>query len=579
MKYDKLTEVYEKLGSTTKRLEKTETLSEFLKSVPPEEIDHVMLLLQGRIFPAWDEREIGVASQLMIKAISVASGSDLKAVEEEWKKTGDLGDAASNLTSIRNQHTLTSSELTVSKVFNNLRKLAAEAGSGSVGKKIKLIAELLTSAKAGEARYIARTILGDLRVGAGEGTIRDAIVWANFMKVKDDMSKEEREKYNGYADAVQQAFDLSADFGKVAMAAKKGLSGLKSVRMTFGKPIKVMLAQKTGTASEAFETVGKPAAVEFKYDGFRLEITKDEKGRIQLYTRRLENVSAQFPDIIDCVKEYAKGESFILDAEAVGYDKKTMKYLPFQKISQRIKRKYDIHKTASELPVEVNVFDVLAYNGKSFINEPFRKRRELLCRIVSSADRKIRPAESIVTDKEEDIREFLIKSEQAGNEGLIIKNLSAPYKPGSRVGNMLKLKKTAENLDLVIIGAEWGDGKRSRWLSSYDLACTKDGGMLEIGRVSTGLKEKPEEGLSFGEMTEMLKPLITSEKGKRVRVRPEIVIEVGYEEIQKSPGYSSGYALRFPRVIRNRSSEKSVGDANTLKDVEMLYETQKKSKQ
>lgn len=576
MKYSELTEIYEKLGKTSKRLAKTELLSEFLKKVHGDETEEVVLLLQGRVFPAWDEREIGVASQLMAKAIAIASGIELAAVQKEWKKTGDLGDASENLLKHKRQHTLAHSDLTVKKVFDNLRKLAAESGSGSVDRKLQLIAELLISAGGSEAKYIARTILGELRVGIGEGALRDAIVWANFMKVKDDMSGEEREKYNGYADAVQRAFDLSTDFATVAKAAKRGLSGLSSVRMVPGKPVKVMLALKAETAAEALETCGRPAAAEFKYDGFRLEITKDENGNIGLYTRRLENVLEQFPDVAEYVRKHVKGKSFILDAEAVGYDRKTGKYLPFQKISQRIKRKYDIQKTAEELPVEVNVFDVLAYNGKNLINEPFKKRRELLHKIIQSAKRKIRPAESIVTDKEEEIEKFFEEARAAGNEGLMVKNLDAPYKPGARVGHMLKFKKTAENLDLAIIGAEWGEGKRSSWLSSYDLACRKGSELLEIGKASTGLKEKKEEGLSFEEMTKLLKPLITEEHGRHVKVKPKVVIEVGYEEIQKSPSYSSGYALRFPRVVRNRTDEKGVHDINTLQEVERLYRQQKK---
>ncbi|MBI2663768.1 ATP-dependent DNA ligase [Candidatus Woesearchaeota archaeon] len=550
MKYSELTEIYEKLGKTSKRLAKTELLSEFLKKVHGDETEEVVLLLQGRVFPAWDEREIGVASQLMAKAIAIASGIELAAVQKEWKKTGDLGDASENLLKHKRQHTLAHSDLTVKKVFDNLRKLAAESGSGSVDRKLQLIAELLTSAGGSEAKYITRTILGELRVGIGEGALRDAIVWANFMKVKD---------------------------ATVAKAAKRGLSGLSSVRMVPGKPVKVMLALKAETAAEALETCGRPAAAEFKYDGFRLEITKDENGNIGLYTRRLENVLEQFPDVAEYVRKHVKGKSFILDAEAVGYDRKTGKYLPFQKISQRIKRKYDIQKTAEELPVEVNVFDVLAYNGKNLINEPFKKRRELLHKIIQSAKRKIRPAESIVTDKEEEIEKFFEEARAAGNEGLMVKNLDAPYKPGARVGHMLKFKKTAENLDLAIIGAEWGEGKRSSWLSSYDLACRKGSELLEIGKASTGLKEKKEEGLSFEEMTKLLKPLITEEHGRHVKVKPKVVIEVGYEEIQKSPSYSSGYALRFPRVVRNRTDEKGVHDINTLQEVERLYRQQKKS--
>lgn len=577
MKYSELAAVYEKIDGTTKRLEKTGYLSDFLKKVSGEEIEEVVLLLQGRIFPAWDEREIGVAGQLMAKAISMASGSGIQAVEKEWKKTGDLGNVAENLIKKRKQLTLYSSDLTVKKVFSNLRKLTEVTGRGSVDRKLQLIAELLTSASGIEARYITRTVLGVLRVGLGEGTLRDAIVWAYFMKITEDISREDREKYNGFVNSVQEAYDLKNDFAKVAkIAREKGIRGLKSVQITAGIPIKAMLALKVDTPEKAFEIVGRPAEAEFKYDGFRVEIEKDETGKIAIFTRKLENVTGRFPDIVESVKKYVKGRSFILDAEAVGYDKKTTTYLPFQKISQRIKRKYDIEKMSELLPVEVNVFDVIAYNGKSMLSQPFSKRRRLLEKIVRDVKRKIRPAEAIVTGKEREIEDFFDQAKAKGNEGLMIKNLDAPYKPGARVGHMLKFKKEAENLDLVITEGEWGEGKRSKWISSYNLACRKDGELLEMGRVATGLKEKPEEGLSFGEMTKLLKPLITEESGKRVRFKPKIVIEVGYEEIQKSPSYSSGYALRFPRILRNRSSEKGRDEINTLEDVKRLYERQKK---
>jgi DNA ligase-1 len=243
-------------------------------------------------------------------------------------------------------------------------------------------------------------------------------------------------------------------------------------------------------------------------------------------------------------------------------------------VSQRIKRKYDIEKLARELPVEVNVFDIIAYNGKNLINEPFKKRRELIERIVRIEERKILPAKKIITDKESEVKEFFAESKEKGNEGLMIKNLNAPYKPGARVGYMLKYKTTMENLDLVITGAEWGEGKRAKWLSSYDLACKKGSNFLEIGKVSTGLKEKSSEGLSFEEMTRLLKPLIISEEGKHVKVKHQLVIEVAYEEIQKSPTYTSGYALRFPRVMRIRH-DKGPQDASTLKMVEQLYNSQR----
>ncbi len=576
-------EVYEKLEATTKRLEHTHIISEFLKDVSLEDLGTTILLLEGRIFPRWDEREIGIASKIMLKAISLASGDSKERVNKEWKKTGDLGTVSYNLIKKKKQHTLRVHELTVKKVLKNLRDLATIEGIGTVDKKIQLVAELLTSAKANEAKYIVRTILDDMRIGVGEGSIRDSIVWAFFgekLKVKYNKEEksidiEDRKKYNEYADAVQHAYDLTNDFAPVAEAAKKhGLKGLEEMEMSIGTPLKVMLALKVDNIDEGFERCGKPADFEFKYDGMRMQIHRDNN-EIKVFTRRLEDVTNQFPEVVDYIKKHVHEKRFIIDSEAVGYNKKTGKYLPFQNISQRIKRKYGIKKMSEEMPVEVNVFDIINYKGKSVINKPFEERKKLIKKIIKNVSKKIKVAKSIVTDNKKEVQDFYKEAIDSGNEGLMIKKLDAPYKPGARVGFMVKLKGAKENLDLVVVKSEWGEGKRSKWLSSYTLACRNKDDFLEVGKASTGLKEKREEGLSFAEMTDLLKPLIKKEKGKEVVVKPKIVIEVGYEEIQKSPTYSSGYALRFPRVIQLRQ-DRDPKDISTLNMVEKFYNEQKK---
>ena len=586
MDYSKLVDVYEQLNKTTKRLEKTYIISEFLKEVSINDMEHVMLLLEGRVFPNYDAREIGVASRLMLKSLSTAVGISIDKIENKWKKTGDLGLVAEAIVKTKEQITLHSAKLSVEKVFNNIRRLAELEGEGTVERKTQLIAELITSAKPIESKYIVKTILGEMRIGIGEGTMRDAITWAFFWdkieirytREMNDIEVKDREVFNKYLDEVQSAYDVSNEFALVAKAAKsKGLEGLKNIAMKVGVPIRVMLALKVDTIEEAFETVGKPAVIEFKYDGFRIQGHKDEKGNIKLFTRRLENVTKQFPDVVGFIKKNVKGKSFIIDSEAVGYDKKTGKYLPFQNISQRIKRKYDIDKVADDLPVELNVFDIIYYEGKNLISEEFEKRRKLLERIIEQEPKNIVLSKGKTVSDKKEVEKFFESAVNAGNEGLMFKALNAPYKPGARVGYMIKFKHMMETLDLVIVGAEWGEGKRAKWLSSYTIACIDENGQfVEVGKVSTGLKEKKEEGLSFEEMTKLLKPLIISEKGKEVKIKPKIVIEVGYEEIQKSPTYKSGFALRFPRVISQRL-DKSPHEASTLDYVKKLYAQQKKS--
>jgi len=584
MDYSRLVEVYEELNNTTKRLEKTHIIAEFLKGISLDDVGYVVLLLEGRVFPSYDPRDIGIAARTMLKSLSAATGITSDKIENEWKKQGDLGLVAEIIVKSKKQSTLHSTKLSVKKVFDNIRKLAELEGEGTVERKVQLIAELITSAKPLESRYIVKTILDEMRIGVGEGVMRDSIVWAFFgseigikyEREENDIGIEDRDNYNKYSSAVQGAYDVTNEFAEVAKAAKKGISSLENIEMKVGIPIKVMLSLKVDTIEEGFETVGKPCAVEFKYDGFRIQAHKDEKGNISLFTRRLENVTRQFPDVAEYVKSNVRAKTFIIDSEAVGFDKKTGKYLPFQSISQRIKRKYDIEKISGDFPVELNVFDIIYYDGKNMISEPFEKRRKILERIINQERKKIVLSRQKIVSDEKVVGQFFKDAFNAGNEGLMFKSLNAPYKPGARVGHMVKFKAIMETLDLVIVAAEWGEGKRSKWLSSFTIACIDENdNFAEIGKASTGLKEKEEEGLSFMEMTKLLRPLIISEKGKEVKVKPKIVIEVGYDEIQSSPTYASGYALRFPRV-KNLRTEKGPNDASTIDYIKKLFEGQKK---
>jgi len=580
MEYGKLVGVYEQLEATTKRLEKTFILSEFLKKV---DSDQVVLLVQGRVFPNWDQRELGMAIKLVVKAINTATGAPMERIEQLWKATGDIGVTAEQLVGKKSQVTLFSQGLTVTKVFDNLRKIAELEGEGTVDRKVQLVAELLTSAKPKEAKYVIRTVLQDLRVGLGEGTIRDAIVWAFFpdkikynQETKElEISDEERVEYDKHVTLVQEAFDVANDFAEVVRTLKeKGASGLQNISLVPGKPVKVMLYQKALDVAEGFENVGKPAAIEFKYDGFRLQVHK-AKGKVVLFTRRLENVTAQFPDVAARVVKFVQGDDFIIDAEVVGIDAKSGKFLPFQDISQRIKRKYDIEDMARKFPVVVFVFDALFYNGRSLLKVPFIERRKVLEEYVRISPDELELAEELITDDEAKAQEFYKRSLAAGNEGAMMKNLQGMYKPGSRVGFGMKVKPTMETLEVVIVGAEWGEGKRGKWLSTFVVAVRDDAGnFVQIGRVGTGIKEKEHLGVSFEQLTQLLLPLVTKEEGREVVIAPKIVIEVDYEEIQKSPTYSSGFALRFPRLVRLRE-DRLPSDVSTLSTVKMLAEAQR----
>ncbi len=628
MEYATLVNLYEHISSATKRLEKTAYISEFLRECPDSLLRDITLLIQGKVFPSWEEKTIGFAAKLVIKAIVHATGSTEQKIISDWKKTGDLGQSVARILALKQQQTLFGRSLTVEKVIMNLRKLSTLEGSGSVGQKISLVAELLSFATPKEGQYIVRTVLEELRVGVGEGVLRDAIAWAHMpplqflftqctscnkinpsssmclwckqnlsekiCKETPDLSIEHvfkanlhsflcfsdeeqaRKMYNQLVGIVQHAYDVTNDFGEVASIARsKGIKGLTTLDLAVGKPLKVMLAIKAKSITDALETVGRPAEVEYKLDGFRLQIHR-KGSTVTLFTRRLENVSTQFPDVVSAVRSNIVGTDYILDAEAVGYHPTTKKYRPFQEISQRIKRKYHIDAIIKQLPIELNVFDILLHDGKQTIELALEKRLDIIEKMIISEKGKIVVVPRIVTENEKKIEAFYKESLAAGNEGIMIKNLNAPYKPGARVGHMIKLKPTLDTLDLVIVGAEWGEGKRGKWLSSYILACRDDEGeFLTIGRVATGLKEKEEEGITFAQISALLKPLIIIEKEKKVELQPKIVIEVTFEEIQKSPSYSSGYALRFPRFAGLRE-DKPVNEIATHQMIEVLYYSQKK---
>ncbi len=549
MDYSRLTEVYQKLEKTSSRLEMTSIVADFLAEVPREDLQIILLFLRGRVFPSWSEKELGIGHKMVIKAISIVSGIPENKVEDKIRETGDTGIAAEQLMVKKAQTTLFTERLTVRKVYENLDKLASLTGKGSQDKKISYIAELLSFSQPKESRYLVRTILEELRLGVGEGIVRDAI--AQSFQVDPRL--------------VERAYSLSSDLGEVARIAKsEGNDGLKKINLMPGRPMEVMLAQKAKDIQEVLDKF-KIVAFEIKYDGARIQIHKDNS-KVHLFTRRLENVTKQFPEIVKSAKENIRGDSAIVEGEMVAIkDLDDRHPRPFQDLSRRIKRKYDIPEMVKKIPVEINLFDVVFYEGESKIGEKFKNRRKLLEKIIMETDT-FKLAEQSITNSIEEADKFYRRALNLGHEGVMAKNLDAPYQPGSRVGYMYKIKPIMETLDLVIIGATWGEGRRAHWLASFLLAVLDPdtGEFLTIGKMGTGFTDE-----QFKEMTETLKGEISEQMGKEVKLKPKVVVEVAYEEIQKSPTYSSGYALRFPRLVRVRT-DKGPQDADTLQRVEEL---------
>ena len=564
MKYNLLAQTYQELEDHPSRLKKIEILADFLDKLQSSKLPGTIYLLQGKAFPDYSEKEFGISEKLAIKALSKASGVSDTELTNKWKKLGDLGLVAEEVMRNKKQNTLFSQELTVKKVLNNLQKLPELVGNGTVSQKLALISELLTSANSLEAKYIIRTLIGDLRIGVASGTLRDSIVEQAFRP-------ETIEKKKEFSEIVQSAYDKSTDIAVVFEKAQKGTKELQKIKLTPGHPIKVMLAPKAESFEDGFNRCGKPCAFEYKYDGFRMLINKQESGEIKIFTRRLDEVTKQFPDVVAYLSEHIKAKSFILDSEAIGFDPKTKKYTPFEAVSQRIRRKHNIQELTKKLPIEVNAFDILYLDGKSLIDEPFEKRTKILRKIIRPQKYKFRYSHQIITDDEKKAEEFFKEALKDSQEGVMIKNLKSPYKPGARVGHMLKYKPDENELDLVITSAEYGKGKRVGIFSSFTLSCRdEDNNLLEVGKASTGLKEKSELGLSYEELTNFLKPLIKKEEGRTVAVKPEIVVTIVYQNIQRSPTYNSGFALRFPRITHLRT-DRSIRDIASTKEIANDY--------
>lgn len=549
MNFSILVDVYENLESTTKKLKKTEILANLYKNTEKDIINKVVLLSMGIVYPKGKE-DLGIAQEMMQKAIQKAFGIDSSLISKKFKEYGDLGLVAENFAKKKKQMTLIKKILTVENVFDELRRLPKIVGEGSQEKKLHILTELLIHAKPKEAKYIVRIVLGKMRIGVAEGIVRDAISKA----------------FNVDAELVEQHYNILGDYGSVSkQILEKGLE--TEVKIKIGSPIRVMLAERAPNlkyAMNAFEN----KALEIKLDGFRAQIHKNNK-KLWIFSRRMEDVTHQFPEVVEWLKIALKTKKCIVEGEIIAIDKKTGKPLPFQTLSRRIQRKYDIEKMVSEIPVQLHLFDCLLKENKNLMHVKLKKRWNVLKTIVNELKDKVLLVEHIETNDIEKAKKFYQYALSIGEEGVMVKNLDAHYQPGKRVGYWLKVKPIMEPLDLVIIGGKWGTGKRAKWVGSVMLGARKDDIFLSTGMLGSGLTED-----QMKELTKRIKPLIIEEKGSEFKVKPKIVIEVAYEEIQKSPKYETGYALRFPRLLRFREDEKTPKDADTINTIKKLYKQQ-----
>lgn len=550
-KFAEFCSVIEKISST---LELAARIAAFIKGIDDDnDLYNVVLFLMGRAYPPWDERELGVGVGLIYEALRMASGVSKSKIEELVKETGDLGLAAEKVLKNKTQLTLFEEELTISRIRKIFDEMSSLVGEGSQKKKIRLLVDLYVSATPVEAKYLTRLILGEMRLGVGEGIIRDSI--AKAWGIDEDI--------------VERAYMITNDFGKVAVVAKnEGKEGLLKLKIQLHVPVRMMLAQVAESIDAAIKEMGK-VAVEWKFDGSRVQVHWGD-GKVTIYSRRLENVTNALPEIVEEIKKNVK-ENVILDGEVVAM--KDGRPMPFQHIMRRFRRKYEVSKMMEKIPITAQFFDILYVDGREVIDLPLEERRKILESVVKNSDR-IWVAKQVVTSDPKEIERVYNEALNAGHEGAMLKNPKSQYIPGKRGKNWLKLKPVMETLDLVVIGGEWGEGKRSHLISSYELACLDPvtGKLMPIGKVATGFTDEELE-----EFTELFRPLIEYEEGKHIVFQPKYVFEVAYQEIQKSPKYESGYALRFPRFVRLRD-DKDIDEADTLERVARLYESQFRTK-
>jgi len=556
VRYSELSELYTRLEGTTLKTLKTRLVADFLKRTPDEILEMVPYLILGKVFPDWDERELGIGEKLLMKAVSMATGVPERELEDSVRDTGDLGESVALALKRKRQKSFFSQPLTIKRVYETFVKIAEATGEGSQDRKLKYLVNLFMDASPEEGKYLTRTVLGTMRTGVAEGLMRDAIA----------------EAFGVSPELVERAYMLTSDFGYVAKIARtEGNEGLSKVKMQVGKPVRPMLAQNAASVEEALREMGGKAAFEIKYDGARVQVHRDGE-RVLIYSRRLENVTKSIPEVVDAIRESVRARKVVIEGElvAVGDDGRPR---PFQYVLRRFRRKYNIEEMIEKIPLELNLFDVLYIDGDVLIDLPFSERRKRLEEAVSESER-IKLARQLVTDDPGEAEAFYREALELGHEGLMAKRLDSVYEPGNRGKKWLKIKPTMEDLDLVIVGAEWGEGRRAHLLGSFLVAAfdTSSGEFVPVGKVGSGFTDE-----DLAEFTRMLKPLIVREEGKYVEVEPRVVIQVTYQEIQRSPKYKSGFALRFPRYVALRE-DKSPEEADTIERIARLYKLQERFK-
>jgi DNA ligase-1 len=582
MLYSTLVDTYESLEATTKRLEMTEILENLFMITEPDELEKVIYLTQGKIHPDWTgEPEIGMAERMVIDTIVKASGLTKSEVETNLTQTGDIGLVAERALKEKKQAMLGGRRMTVNDVYQSLDLIAKESGKGSTGRKVDKLVRVMVNISPLGARYIARMVIGALRLGVGDMTILDALAKA----------------YTGTSanrGLLERAYNLTSDLGHVARTlAKDGVEALEKLRVIVGKPIRMMMAQRLSTAEEIIEKLGKCSA-EFKLDGERFQIHKigDE---VQIFSRRLENITRMYPDAVDMTLKFVKVKETILEGEAVAIDPITGEMKSFQTLMQR-RRKYRIEEMMEKTPIAVFLFECLYVEGEDLTLKPYPVRRERLEEILEKNNR-YKPVMAISTSEAAELNEFFEEAISQGNEGLVVKSMAEEsiYRAGARSWLWVKLKasyqsKMVDPVDLVIVGAFHGRGRRAGSYGAllgavYDPEIDK---FKTICKVGSGLTDEdlemiPKKLAKYH--IEQKHPMVDSFLEAEIWFSPGVVIEVLGDELTLSPIHTaafnqirenSGLAVRFPRFTRLRE-DKAPEDATNVKEVVEMYKAQSRS--
>jgi len=584
MLYATLAETYERLEATSKRLEMTAILADLLREAEPEELEKVIYLTQGKIHPDWTgEPEVGIAEKMAIEAIARASGLKKEEVAGLMAETGDIGFAAERALQGKRIGKLGGKRLTVSDVYNALDQIARESGKGSSGRKMDRLTRLIVDATPLEARYLTRTVVGALRLGVGDMTILDALARAYTD------SAENR-------DILERAYNLTSDLGYVARTlAESGLETLTDVKAVVGKPIRMMLAQRLSTPEETIEKLEGHCSAEYKLDGERFQIHK-RGGDIQIFSRRLENITHMYPDAVEMARAHIKAEEAIIEGEAVAIDPETEELRPFQTLMQR-RRKYRIREMMEKFPVAVFLFECLYADGEDLTLKPYPVRRRRLKEIVDETDR-FKLVRALETADPAELEKFFEEAIADGCEGLVVKSTAddSIYRAGARSWLWVKLKrsyqsKMVEPVDLVVVGAFHGRGRRAGSYGALLAAVyDPDADMFRtVCKVGSGFTDE-----DLAKLPGMLEDYRREDRHPRVDAlleadvwfSPGLVIEVLGDEITLSPIHTaafnrireeSGLAIRFPRFTGRWRVDKAPEDATKVDEIVDMYNAQLKT--